>query len=216
MYRRRGLSFGDISCRVDIMKAAILLSGGVDSIALAFWKRPEIAITIDYGQRAAQAEVMAARQVCSELSIVHEVVSVDCSAIGSGDMAGLAADALAPVSEWWPYRNQLLVTLAAAHGIALGVNRLLLGSVASDASHTDGTAKFYSSIDALMRLQEGGVAVEAPAIEMNTVDLVRRSDIPRGMLAWAHSCHIGNLACGGCRGCVKHYQVMEELYGDAY
>lgn len=198
------------------MKTAILLSGGVDSIALAFWKRPSVAITINYGQRAAHAEVTAARQVCSEMSIAHELVSIDCRAIGSGDMAGSAADALAPVSEWWPYRNQLLVTLAAARGIALGVDRLLLGSVASDASHTDGTPKFYSAIDALMRLQEGAVSVEAPAIEVNTVELVRKSGIPRPLLAWAHSCHTGDLACGGCRGCVKHYAVMDEVYGDAY
>ena len=93
---------------------ALLLSGGMDSIALAFWKRPEIAITIDYGQRAAEAEVTAARQVARELGIQHEVIAIDCTAIGSGDMAGSIALEIAPVPEWWPFRNQLLVTLYAA------------------------------------------------------------------------------------------------------
>ncbi len=37
-------------------KTAILLSGGMDSIALAYWKRPELAITINYGQKPFLAE----------------------------------------------------------------------------------------------------------------------------------------------------------------
>lgn len=41
---------------------ALLLSGGMDSISVAFWKRPEIAISIDYGQRAAEAEITAANR----------------------------------------------------------------------------------------------------------------------------------------------------------
>ena len=198
------------------MSCAILLSGGVDSIALAWWRRPEVAITIDYGQLAAPIEIGAASRVAAEIGARHEVVRADCSAIGSGDMAGGTPDPLAPVTEWWPYRNQLLVTLAAARGIALGVDAIIVGSVSTDDSHADGTLGFYTALNALMRLQEGGVAVQAPAISMTTVELVRASGIPREVLAWAHSCHVGTLACGGCRGCVKHYLVMDELYGEAY
>ena len=42
------------------MKTALLLSGGMDSIAIAWWKRPDIALTLDYGQQAANAEIKAA------------------------------------------------------------------------------------------------------------------------------------------------------------
>ena len=31
----------------------LLLSGGMDSISIAWWKRPDVAISVDYGQRAA-------------------------------------------------------------------------------------------------------------------------------------------------------------------
>ena len=34
------------------MKKCLLLSGGIDSFCLAFLQRPDIAITIDYGQSA--------------------------------------------------------------------------------------------------------------------------------------------------------------------
>lgn len=195
---------------------ALLLSGGMDSIALAFWKRPEIAITIDYGQRAAEAEVTAARQVARELGIQHEVIAIDCTAIGSGDMAGSIALEIAPVPEWWPFRNQLLVTFAAARGLVLGVTEIMTGSVASDGSHADGRPGFYQAMDAVTSLQEGGIRVTAPALDMTTPELVRQSGVPREILAWAHSCHTGNLACGNCRGCVKHYQVTKDVYGVAY
>lgn len=195
---------------------ALLLSGGMDSIALAFWKRPEIAFTVNYGQRAAEAEVAAARQVSGELGIQHEVIHIDCTPIGSGDMAGNNALTIAPVPEWWPFRNQLLITFAAARGLALGVTEIMTGSVSSDGSHADGRPGFYQTIDALTAFQEGGIRVTAPALEITTAELIRRSNVPREVLAWAHSCHTGNLACGHCRGCVKHYQVTKEVYGDAY
>lgn len=195
---------------------ALLLSGGMDSIALAYWKRPDIAFTVDYGQAAARAEVAASSQVCRELGIQHEVVRGDCASLGSGDMAGREALGMAPVPEWWPYRNQLLVTLAGMRAVALGVTTMMLGSVASDGSHADGKRDFYEAIDRLMRLQEGGVAVEAPALCMTTAELVCESGVPRSLLSWAHSCHVGSLACGGCRGCVKHYEVTKALYGAGY
>lgn len=195
---------------------AILLSGGMDSIALAFWKRPEIAITIDYGQKAAVAELAASAQVCQELGIKHDILTIDCRSIGSGDMAGTKPLDAAPVPEWWPFRNQLLVTFASARGISLGVTEVMTGSVASDGSHADGRPEFYDRLDRLTSFQEGGVRVTAPAIEMSTIELVRIAKVPRNILAWSHSCHTGSLACGGCRGCLKHYAVTKELYGGAY
>jgi 7-cyano-7-deazaguanine synthase len=194
----------------------VLLSGGVDSIALTYWQRPEYAITVDYGQRAAATELAVAVEIARTLGLAHEVVTVDCSSLGSGDMAGTTASAHAPVPEWWPFRNQLLLTLAGMRALSMGVVELMAGSVASDSSHADGKSEFYVRADALMSMQEGGMRVSAPAINMTTVELVLTSAVPREILAWAHSCHTGPLACGGCRGCHKHYEVMGELYGDSY
>ena len=195
---------------------ALLLSGGMDSIAVAFWQRPEIAITIDYGQSAAEAEITAASQVAKEIGMRHEIIAIDCRVIGSGDMAGNDALDVAPVPEWWPFRNQLLVTFAAARGIVLGVTEVMTGSVSSDGTHADGRPEFYDAMDRVTAVQEGGIRISAPALTMTTAELVLHSGVPREILAWAHSCHTGNLACGQCRGCVKHYQVTKEIYGVAY
>lgn len=198
------------------MKVGLLLSGGMDSIAIAWWLRPAWAVTIDYGQKAAQAEISAAQQVCKELSIEHEVLRIDCSPLGSGDMAHAAPDAHANTSDWWPYRNQLLVTLACMRAISRGVGTLLVGTVKSDRdSHRDGTPEFISLIDRLIAFQEGGLRVVAPAIEYDTADLVRQAAVPSGLLAWAHSCHKADIACGDCRGCYKYLSTYREL-GEEY
>jgi 7-cyano-7-deazaguanine synthase len=193
------------------MKTGILLSGGMDSAALSWWKRPDIAFTIDYGQLAANAEMQAATTIANRLAIEHHIIAVDCSALGSGDMAGNAADTNAPASDWWPYRNQLLVTLTAMKAIGLGVNRVLLGTVKSDGFHRDGTIEFIDALSKLLEIQEGALCLQAPAIDMSTVELVRLSGITSAELAWCHSCHKSNVSCGNCRGCYKYFNVFEEI-----
>ena len=194
-----------------IEKCALLLSGGMDSLCIAWWKQPDVAITIDYGQLPASAEIAASAAICDRLSIEHHIVQVDCRALGSGDMAGTAANTYASATDWWPYRNQLLITVAAMKAIGLGVSRLLIGTVRSDNLHCDGTPDFIALVSDLMARQEGNLVVEAPAITMMSGDLVRKSGVPPEVLAWSHSCHKADVPCGECRGCNKYFAVLEEI-----
>lgn len=192
-------------------KKAILLSGGMDSIALSYWLRPEIAITLDYGQKAAEAEIKVATRIAIMLGMEHHVIRVDCSSLGSGDLVGSMPISEAPITEWWPYRNQMLVTLALMKAIQLGVGELMVGSVKTDAQHTDGTPTFYKLLSQLVEMQEGHIKVTAPAIDMTTVELVRKSGIPENILLYAHSCHTSNQPCGRCHGCMKYMYVKNQL-----
>jgi len=198
------------------MKTAILLSGGIDSIALAFWKRSEVAYTVDYGQLSASAEIRAASQVCAILQLHQEIIKVDCASLGSGDMAGRAPSSMAPVSEWWPFRNQFLLTVAAMKAVGDDVDQILFGSVKTDATHRDGSEDFFKQINNVLAIQEGTIKVVTPAIEMSSAELVKVSGIDISVLSWAHSCHVSEYACGNCRGCFKHQQVMVELGYEAY
>jgi len=198
------------------MKTAILLSGGIDSVALVFWKRPEVAYTVDYGQLSVLGEIRAARQVCKLLKLHHEIIEVDCASLGSGDMAGCPPSPIAPVSEWWPFRNQFLLTVAAMKAIGDGVNQILFGAVKTDVSHKDGSADFFKQMNSVLAIQEGGIKVLVPAIEMSSAELVQISKVDISVLSWAHSCHVSEYACGNCRGCFKHQQVMVELGYETY
>lgn len=193
------------------MKAVLLLSGGMDSIAIAYWKRPSLAITVDYGQLSAQAEIRAAEAVSTELSIPHHIVHADLRCLGSGDMAGTRPAGIAPASEWWPFRNQMLATLAAMYAVPRGYQKLLIGTLASDGFHADGTPGFIRALDNLLACQEGGLKLEAPAINCTASELIKVSKVPMDLLAWAHSCHVANFACGICNGCRKHFNTLLEL-----
>lgn len=195
------------------MRSAILLSGGMDSLSLAWWKKPDVAFTINYGQLAAETEIEVSKKICEELNIEHHIIVSDLSFLGSGDLSGKAKNKHAPSSEWWPYRNQMLITLAAMKAISLDINELWIGCVKSDSHHIDGSQLFIDSINTLMNIQEGMIQVKAPAIHLTTEELILSSGIPKSFLFWAHSCHKANTACGNCRGCNKYFEVWNSVYG---
>ncbi len=217
----------------------VLLSGGVDSAALAAWRRPDVALFVDYGQRPRQAELRAAQAVARELDVRFDSVRVDLAALGSGLLhdddlhhdpshnpaqPGVAGEARRPADgagwpspEWWPFRNQLLVSFAAAWavkrvpGVVTGEHTVTVetGTVSTDGSrHVDGTSTFYRVLDDLLRLQEGSVRVLAPALEMSTTELIEISSVSEAVLGWTHSCHRGDIPCGECPGCYKRAQLL--------
>lgn len=190
---------------------ALLLSGGMDSIAILYWQRPDIALTIDYGQKSAKSEIRAASYACSQLGIDHHVVDIDCSTLGSGDLSEQASHEIAPQTDWWPFRNQLLITFAAMHLIKFNVKKIMIGSVKPDEQFKDGTALFTDLINSLTSYQEGAIEIEAPAIEMSPVELITFSKVPLSLLLSAHSCHTGDIACGVCRGCNKYASIVDQL-----
>ncbi|MGQ0532110.1 MAG: 7-cyano-7-deazaguanine synthase [Caulobacteraceae bacterium] len=195
---------------------ALLLSGGMDSCALAYWRRPDLAITVDYGQKPAPGEIRSASAICSALQVKHVVVTSDISQLGSGDLAGLDAATHAPASEWWPYRNQFLCTLAGMKCQQVGASRLLIGALKTDGFHADGRPEFVQQMNTLFALQEGELVLEAPAHHLSAAELVVQSGISRDILAWSHSCHVSEHACGFCRGCRKHFETMEAVFGEPY
>jgi 7-cyano-7-deazaguanine synthase len=196
----------------DAEGGLILLSGGVDSAALAVACRPAAGLFVDYGQRPAPAERRAAKIVAKNLGLELSELTLDLRSVGAGLLLREKPPVHAPSPEWWPYRNQLLVTLAAALAFRLSLTRVIIGTVAGDrARHADGAPAFYLALDTLLRLQEGGVTVAAPALDETTEHLVLRSGISEELLAWTVSCHRSELPCGDCPGCWKRARVMSAL-----
>lgn len=193
------------------MKRLLLLSGGIDSAALAAWIRPEQCLHVNYGQRPAVAEARAARQIAVDLGLSFDEVVVPAAAIGAGLMTEGAERATLPdvAPEWWPYRNQLLITIAAAWGVCRGFGAVLIGTVAADgARHADGGPEFRTHMDALLALQEGGMRLHAPASHLSAPELISESKISDVVLGWTHSCHRANLPCANCPGCLKHIETL--------
>ncbi|WP_116771065.1 7-cyano-7-deazaguanine synthase [Maribacter litoralis] len=196
---------------MEYVKKAVLLSGGIDSICLTYGIKPDIAYTVDYGQTVSKREIYVSKFICNKLNIKHKTIKVDCKNLGSGTLANSKTSSISPSEEWWPFRNQLLVTLAAMQSIKDSVNEIYLASVKSDNFHKDGTIDFYKSINNLVSYQEGNIKIICPTLDFYSHQLVIKYKVPIELITLAHSCHISNLACGKCSGCTKQLRVRHEL-----
>jgi 7-cyano-7-deazaguanine synthase len=188
----------------------LLFSGGLDSSALAHRERPDVCLTVDYGQRPARGEIAAAAAICAELSLRHEILAADLRALGSGSMSGKQASELAHAEEWWPYRNQMLITLAGMRFVSEGLKEIMIGAVRTDV-HADGKSPFLRGMDRVMSVQEGHVRVSAPARPLHPFKLLVSSGFPESLLGLTFSCHVMEYPCGRCRGCKKHIETMARL-----
>lgn len=190
----------------------ILLSGGLDSATVAAVERPERALFVDYGQEAATAERDSARKIARLLDIELAEVTVNASHVGSGALVNREQPDLAPSPEWFPFRNQLLVTIAAAYAIDTGLHSVLLGTVAHDAlRHADGKHRFIASLDAVLRSQEGELRLAAPHADTSTRQLLARTAIRDEIVAATHSCDVANIACGECNSCQRRAAILDSL-----
>jgi 7-cyano-7-deazaguanine synthase len=109
--------------------------------------------------------------------------------------------------EWWPYRNQLLVTLAGMRFVNEGLREIIIGAVRTDV-HADGRAPFLRGIDRLMSLQEGHVTVSAPGRALHPLRLLHLSGFPETLVGLTFSCHVMEYPCGQCRGCFKNLDTL--------
>ena len=169
----------------------LLNSGGLDSSALALWLRPDMSVTIDYGQPAFLGELRAARSLCTHLGLSHEVLKTSVYS-GSPESDG-----------YWPFRNQLLITSVAAHFGWSDQIEIYIGILRDDV-YSDCTPKFIEAINYLFKMQKKSVVVSAPALEFNCAELLAHTEFPMDYVGITFSCHCSDLPCGDCRGCRKN------------
>ena len=182
----------------------LLLSGGIESTCLAFMRRPDVCLTVDYGQVVARSEIAAAKNIAGHLGLFHQILTVDLSDLGSGQLAGRPEIAQAPIPEFWPYRNQMLVTLAAMRFAGQDGLVISIGTAKGDEAHRDGTPQFVDKLGSILAMQEGGATLVAPAVNLESIDFLLKSNIDADLLDMTFSCFLADFPCGRCRGCVKN------------
>lgn len=165
-------------------------------------EKPEALLFIDYGQLPAAGEQRAARSLANAMGLPLEERCAPLRDFGAGSLVG-EHQASPSAPEFWPFRNQMLITLAAMTFSHCDPLEILIGTVAGDAVHPDGTPSFVEAMSAVLGSQ-GTVSVRGPAIELTGDQLLAKSRLPAELLGWTFSCHTGEWACGRCRGCTKH------------
>ena len=217
------------------MRSIALLSSGLDS-AVAFKMTyditgVELAITFDYGQRAAKKEAESAKAICDRFHVRHELIKLPWlkaitatalvnkkaavptpTAADLDDIKGKALETAHLV--WVPNRNGAFINVAAAYADALNIDQIVCGFNAEEgATFPDNTPAFVEAINKSLKFStENHVKVIAPVIALNKEQIIRKGieiDAPLD-LSW--SCYYsGETPCGTCESCMRRARAFKKF-----
>ncbi len=214
-------------------KALLLLSGGLDSTVAAWLARestqPVLALTVDYGQKAARRELAASYLLTQRLGIPYRTIFIPfLREAGAGalvdrtaevpkpgaadldDVGGKARESARAV--WVPNRNGAMLAMAATYAEWMDVKHVVVGFNKEEAAtFPDNTEAFLEATNhALSFSTSNHVTVLSPTIRMTKAEIVReaiRTDCPIE-LCW--SCYLGgDQPCGTCESCRRFDRAVE-------
>lgn len=213
--------------------ALILLSGGLDS-ALALVLAQEqalvkLAVTFDYGQKAAAHEIQAAQKICQHYNINHQVISlpffstlqshpffnkdVQCPDPGADNLDDLKTTQETAKAVWVPNRNGIFLNVAAGLAEAQQMQELYVGFNAEEAvTFPDNSEEYLNRLnDSLAYSTLQKVKVKAPTVRMIKKEIVTQlvqKDFP---LSYLWSCyHNQDQMCGHCESCQRLKRALKE------
>lgn len=219
-------------------RSVILLSGGLDSAAnlalCAERDQPVLALTANYGQRAFEPELRAARALCEYYGVRHERVELGwLGALGGSSLTAreetvpdvathLLDDARTTEASakavWVPNRNGVLINVAAAYAERMGASRVIVGFNAEEAvTFPDNSGAFLEAATGALAYSTAGgeVSVHCYTTEWDKRRIVEEL---RGLgsrtgrafpfeRVW--SCyHGGARPCGACESCRRFARAM--------
>lgn len=209
-------------------RAVTLLSGGLDSYLSTALAREEhemvLALTFDYGQRAAVQEIKAAKKTAQTWRIKHQVVELPWLK-NLGENALTHSNQLLPrfhnlekltntketqksaEAVWVPNRNGVFLNVAAAFAESLGAEWLITGFNREEAStFPDNTDDYVNRVNRALELSTlfYPPKIKSYVQEMDKKEMVEKIialDLP---LDFFWSCYEGKeKMCGTCESCAR-------------
>lgn len=213
------------------MKSIVLLSGGLDStfnLAKAVNDSEVVlALTFNYGQRAADREITAAGQVAAyyrvplkvlELGFLKEVtktalVNLD-EEIPEMNFTELDTDKAFMTARqvWVPNRNGLFINIAACYAESLGCQMIVTGFNAEEAAtFPDNSPAFVEAVTSSLSYSTlNNVKVISYSQDLDKTAIIklgRELDVPFDLI-W--SCYFGDRnMCGRCESCRRLMRAKE-------
>lgn len=205
------------------MSTVVLLSGGMDSTALASTLGPGgfHAVSVDYGQRHGARELAAARAIAKAYEVPHVVVDLaPLRAILGG--SALTSDLPVPEGHYAeatmaatvvPNRNAILLMVAVGYAQAHDCTRVLAAMHAGDHPiYPDCRPEFVAAANhAAYLATEGHVHIAAPFAGYSKADIARIGQEHGAPFALTWSCYKGGqLHCGRCGTCTERAAAFDE------
>jgi 7-cyano-7-deazaguanine synthase len=215
------------------VKSVALLSGGLDStVATTAAQRDGevvLALTADYGQRAREQEIAAARRVSEALGIRHRVVALPfikevarTPLIGNeGELPHLTAAQIEQGGEateksaaavWVPNRNGILLQVAAMFAEGLGADQVVVGFNAEEAvTFADNSEPFLAATTRALEFStRNHVRAVSATGALDKTAIVRLGYEIGAPLAMIWSCYeAGRDSCWRCESCLRLRRALE-------
>ncbi len=211
-----------MSANAAMSEAVVLFSGGMDSTWCLVHARKTYArvhaYAVDYGQRHAEQELLAARRIAAKLDAPLTVTQLridwQATLCALSRPLGRGVDDHGTSLAFVPGRNLHLLTMAAAHARKLNAGTVIIGCCADDAAAFPDCSPPF--LDASMRALSLGlgfaVNVEAPLALVAKRAMVAQSDAAlRELLRESWSCYTprGQEQCGACDACALRARAFE-------
>jgi len=202
-------------------KCVVVLSGGPDSSAIAYWAKNQgydvYAITCKYGQIATR-EVEYATRIAETLGVPIKVVDLSSLKEIFAGVTSLVDENIPMTSGFSqpiivPFRNAIFLSIAVAYAVAVGAASVFYGAQGSDEPfYPDCRKEFYRSFEATAKLGTGrDMVIEAPFSNIPKSELIKLGTelgVPFD-LTW--SCYLnGPKHCGKCESCINRKKAFKE------
>ena len=213
-------------------KAISVLSGGLDcTVATSAYSRDyEIhAITFNYGQKAFERELKAARGICEKMSWSHEVIdlpwlaristsslntSEDIPEVSFDDLDDIEKSSETAQSVWVPARNMVFTSIAVSYAESIGAEIIIVGWDAEEAAtFPDNSKEFLNAFNELISVgSPDKITIEAPAIDLDKEEIVRLGVETGAPMELSYSCYKGgDKHCGVCESCMRRKRAFKNL-----
>ena len=203
--------------------AAIILSGGMDSVTMLHEYAEDIAlaITFDYGSNHAANEIAMAKLNCQRLGIPHLILPLTdiFRHVHSSLLEG--ADAIPEghyaeenmKSTVVPFRNGIMLSVACAIAEDKGLRRVMIANHGGDHTiYPDCRPAFIDAMSSAMQAGTfAGVTVWAPYTNITKADIARHGKRLGLDYRDTWSCYKGGKKhCGKCGTCVERREALAE------
>jgi len=203
------------------VKCAVILSGGPDSVTVAYWAKSRgfdvHAVTFDYGQKA-KIEISRAQEIAEALGATHKVIDLSrLSEIYEG-VTSLVDEDIEVTEEFSdpiivPFRNGVFMAVTVAYAVGIGATHIFYGAHASDEPfYPDCRREFYEAFQEAARLgTETEMVIQSPFSDMPKSGIIRKAVELGVPLDRTWSCYLnGPVHCGRCESCNNRRNAFAE------
>lgn len=204
-------------------KVVTIVSGGLDSVTLAYYMRKrdyaQHLLTFNYGQRHSK-EIDCAVECARDLGVSHSII--DVRSLGAALKGSALTDFGVPVPHGHyaqenmaitvvPNRNAIMLSMA--WGVAIAEKADFVAYAAHSGDHAiypDCRPEFVGELSTALRTgTETTIGILAPFLPMTKAEIVKTGREVGTPFAHTWSCYEGGFkACGKCGTCVERLEAF--------